>query len=200
MAMITSKKEYLYFLEQDGLALGIQRGGMAPKIRKAFSPDYVWKFEKLMRKLEYLTNTKQGIGGNARLLVARIAYSRLSVKLGFSIPINVFDAGLSIAHYGTIIVNSAAVVGKNCRLHAGVNIGATGGQREAPQIGDNVYIGPGAIIFGKISIANNITIGANATVNKSFSQEGVVLAGTPAKIVKENCPVWWKKHKLPLAL
>lgn len=52
---------------------------------------------------------------------------------GFSIPVNSFGPGLSIAHGGTIVVNNTARIGKNCRIHEGVTIGATGknGQAEA---------------------------------------------------------------------
>ena len=46
-----------------------------------------------------------------------------------------------------------------------MNIGAH--HDKASRIGNNVYIGPGAIIFGDIEIADNVSIGANATVNKS---------------------------------
>jgi len=45
-------------------------------------------------------------------------------------------------------------------------------------------------LFGDISLANNVTIGANATVNRSCEKERVVLAGTPAVIVKENAKNW----------
>lgn len=127
------------------------------------------------------------------LLIYYIAlkkYWALSIKLGFSIPVNTFGPGLSIAHYGTIIVNDNARIGANCRIHGCVNIGASKGSRKAPQIGNNVYIGPSAVIFGDIHIADNVTIGANATVNRSCEVENVVLAGSPAKIVKENCNNW----------
>ena len=120
----------------------------------------------------------------------RLRLRHLSYKLGYSIPINVFGPGLSLPHFGTIVVNSKARVGKNCRLHVCTNIGASAGKPGAPIIGDNVYIGPGAILFGNITIANNVTIGANATVNKSIEEKNVVIAGTPAKIVKENFPNW----------
>ncbi len=73
-----------------------------------------------------------------------------------------------------------------------------GGGKNAPQLGDNVYIGPGAILFGDINIANNVTIGANATVNKSFEQENVVLAGTPAKVVKEYAPAWVEFNRIKI--
>lgn len=69
-----------------------------------------------------------------------------------------------------------------------MNIGAH--HDKAPRIGNNVYIGPGAIIFGNIEIADNISIGANATVNKSFNEQNTVFAGTPAKVVKTEVPSW----------
>lgn len=108
----------------------------------------------------------------------KIKLSRLGLKLGFSISENTFEEGLSIAHYGTIIVNPNVRVGKNCRIHTGVNIGAdTNGN--TPVIGNTVYIGPGAKIFGGIKIGDNTAIGANAVVTKSFPGNGT-LVGMPA--------------------
>lgn len=45
-------------------------------------------------------------------------------------------------------------------------------------------------MLGYIAIANNVTVGANATVNKDYKGEYMVLAGTPAKVVKENASNW----------
>lgn len=104
----------------------------------------------------------------------------MGVKLGFTIPINVFGPGLNIHHYGFIVVNAHAKVGANCNIQQGVNIGQNYGNNDVPCIGNNVYIGPGAKIFGGIKIANNIAIGANSVVNHSFLTEGVTLAGVPA--------------------
>lgn len=129
-------------------------------------------------------------------LITRIRFRRLSISLGFQIPTNVFGPGLCIAHYGTIVVNKNTWVGSFCKLHAGVNIGASARREEAPRLGDNVYIGPGAIIFGGITIADNVTIGANATVNRSCDTEYCVLAGTPAKIVKKGMPNWLTLNKV----
>jgi serine O-acetyltransferase len=53
----------------------------------------------------------------------------------------------------------------------------------APKIGDHVYIGPGAKVFGDIEIADDVQIGANAVVNKSCMENGAVLVGVPAKII-----------------
>ena len=98
---------------------------------------------------------------------------------------NIFGPGLAIIHYGTIVVNPRAKVGANCRIHVCTNIGESGGVVGAPKIGDNVYIGPGAKIYGDITIANNTVVAANAAVNKSILEDGMLLAGVPAKAIKE---------------
>lgn len=189
--MIYSRKDLKHYLEEDRKALKVSDRFLW--IRQLIWPNEILKFERLLRYTEYYTNNRRGTRGKLLLpvfLFYRWKMKTQSIKLGFSIPCNVFGPGLAIAHYGTIVVNGGTRVGAYCRLHAGVNIGTSGGSRKAPLLGDNVYIGPGAILFGDIIIANNVTIGANATVNKSFERENVVIAGTPAKVVKENAPAW----------
>ena len=39
------------------------------------------------------------------------------------------------------------------------------------------------MLFGGIVIGNDVSIGANAVVNRSFP-DGVTLAGVPAKVIK----------------
>lgn len=53
-------------------------------------------------------------------------------------------------------------------------------------IGNGVYIGPGAKIFGPIEIANFVAIGANAVVNESVIESNVTVAGIPAKIISDK--------------
>ena len=183
--MITSKREYEYYLEADRIALDRKKkGGVIGTMNHFFFPDYIWLFQKRLRKFEFLLNTQSTIYSKARCKIAYWRYRRLGVRLGFTIPPNVFGPGLSIAHQGTIVVNTGARVGANCRLHVDINIGtAAGFENKAPQIGNNVYIGPGAKIFGAIQIADNVAIGANAVVNKTFGESGVVIGGVPAKVI-----------------
>lgn len=183
--MITSKKDYLYYISQDRMALGLPPPNIKQKVAYLFAPNYIYHFQKLLRKLEYYHNCKRGGFNKIICLLIKLRFRRASLKLGFSIPINVFGPGLAIVHYGTIVVNSNAQIGKNCRIHACTNIGASGGSKEAPKIGDNVYIGPGAKIYGNITIGNNNAIGANATVFKSFEESGMMIAGNPAKVIRE---------------
>ena len=189
--IISSKEQFKQWVLLDRKSSGFKASmSLNDKIHDLFAPNYISNFLYLLRKVEYITNCKTGPIWGGVLLFYRLRLRKLQVKLGFTIPINVFGPGLSIAHYGTIVVSQYAKVGANCRLHVGVNIGASGGGNDAPQIGDNVYIGPGAIIFGDIKIADNISIGANATVNKSFIENNVVVAGTPAKIVRKESVAW----------
>lgn len=111
----------------------------------------------------------------------------METRLGFSIPLNVFGSGLSIAHVGPIVVSPYARIGRNCRIHVGVNIGTRAGvPDEAPTIGDDVYIGPGAKLFGRIEVADRIAVGANAVVNKSFGEPGISIGGVPAKKISDK--------------
>jgi len=182
--MIKSKKDYLHYLEQDRIARGMDNGWKS-WFRQLIAPNYTWRFQKKLRKLEYYKNCRQDIFGRMYYLFLRLSFRRTSLKLGFSIPPNVFGPGLAIPHYGTIIVNNAAKVGPNCRIQACTNIGSSGGNKEAPIIGENVYIGPGAKIYGNITIGNNIAIAANSSVNRSFEEDNILIGGSPAKRIKE---------------
>lgn len=179
--MIQSKEDLKYYLECDKRALGYKRKRPLPFL------DEIWKFEILLRKLEYKKNTRKGFLGKISYILTYIRFRKMSVKLGFTIPPNVFGPGLCIAHYGTIVVNSNCKVGSNCRIYPNSNLGAnTGGPLDVPKIGNNVYIGPGAKIFGDVTIADNISIGANAVVTKSFLTPGITIAGVPAKKISDK--------------
>ncbi|MEP2058223.1 MAG: serine acetyltransferase [Maribacter litoralis] len=181
--MIKSKLDYKKYVEADRIALN-KSNSVRNRIHQALFPDYIWAFQKRLRKLEYYNNCRPDVFGRILYGFHRMKFRKQSLILGFSIPINTFGPGLAIVHYGTIVVSSNAIIGKNCRIHACTNIGASGGSNKAPQIGDNVYIGPGAKIFGNISLANNIAISANSSVNKSFSESNIMLAGSPAVKIK----------------
>lgn len=174
--MIKSKEDLKYYLKCDKVALKINSKKRFPSFF-----DSIWKYEIILRKCEYHQNTKH------RLLYYFYKYrlNRLGEKLTLKFEPNVFGPGLSIAHYGTIIVNPNAKVGANCRIHEGVTIGATNGSSNAPKIGDNCFIGSGAKIIGDIAIGNNVAIGAGAVVVSDI-KDNVTVGGVPAKIISNN--------------
>lgn len=62
------------------------------------------------------------------------------------------------------------------------------------RIGDHVWVGVGAIINKGSDIPADCIVGAMSFVNRRFDEEGVILAGTPAKIVKRNI-TWDRRRK-----
>lgn len=187
--MIQSKEDLDFYLEADRIALGrSNRSSLRDSIVTRFIvPDEVWEFEKLLRKCEYLRNCHHDKLSLLRFALLRRRLHRYQLMLGFYVSTNIFGPGLSISHPGTIIVNGAARVGANCRVHPGLTIGTEAGYDDrAPHLGDNVYIGPGVKIFGQIEIADNIAIGANSVVNRSFTEPGITIAGVPARKVSDK--------------
>lgn len=73
------------------------------------------------------------------------------------------------------------------QLHCGTASYNMGGGNNrypgVPTIGDNVDMTKGSIIMGGITIGNNVTIGANAVINKPVPDNAIV-AGVPAKILR----------------
>ena len=101
------------------------------------------------------------------------------------------------ANYGCTILDVNRVeIGKNCMLAPCVKIfSATHPVRAEERyngvelglpvkIGDNCWIGGGAIINPGVTLGDNVVVGAGAVVTKSFGNN-VVIAGNPAKIIKE---------------
>lgn len=109
------------------------------------------------------------------------------IKYGISLPYQTnIGSGLYIGHFGTIIIGSKVIIGNNCNLSQGVTIGVSNrGKPGSPVIGNNVYIGPGAKVFGAIKIGNNVAIGANCVVTKDIPDNSVVV-GIPGNIISFN--------------
>ena len=179
--LICSKQDLVEYLREDKKALckGNQK-------RPRWGRDEIWRFEILLRKTEYYTNCKKNIFDDLLYAYYKYRFHKMSVALGFSIPLNVFGKGLSIAHYGSIVVNHEARIGDNCRIQENVTIGSTGGSAKAPRIGNNVFIASGARIIGDLEIGDQCAIGANAVVTRSFVENHVTIAGVPAKVISQK--------------
>lgn len=80
------------------------------------------------------------------------------------------------------MINPKSVVGKNCVIGNNVSIVGQGPYKDCPVIGDNVYIGPGAVIQGPVVIESSVIIAPNAVVNKSM-HKNMIVGGVPAKII-----------------
>lgn len=87
-------------------------------------------------------------------------------------------------------------IGKRCMISHNVHIRTAGYDEntlgedkrqyvfENIEIGDFVWIGVNVYIKGGVKIGNNVIIGANSVVTKSFP-DNVVIGGIPARIIKQ---------------
>lgn len=121
-------------------------------------------------------------------LISRIWYKRLQVKFGIQIPFTTqIGDGLFLGHFGSIVINSKVVIGRNCNVAQGVTIGQIniGDKKGCPKIGDRVWIGANAVVVGNIEIGDDVLIAPLSYVNFSVPAKSVVM-GNPAKIVSDK--------------
>ena len=182
--MIQNKHDLKKYLEMDRIALGRH------KKRPKFIGDEIWKFEIILRKHEYYTNCSKNIFQKLLKKYYQLRHHYIGLRLGFEIPCNIFGGGLRINHYGLIVINPETKIGEWCDIHQAVNIGQNIESDSVPMIGDNVWIGPGVKIFGKIEIGDNTMIGAGAIVNKSFKDGNCRIAGNPARVISNESNVY----------
>ncbi len=119
------------------------------------------------------------------ILVCVLLGKVIEMVTGICIPMQcTIEEGLKIAHFGTIFFPSHGRIGRNCSVSHGVTLGLAGHgeERGGPVIGDRVYVGPQAIIVGKITIGNDVLICPGAVVLRSVPPRAVVL-GNPARVV-----------------
>ncbi|WP_333600064.1 serine acetyltransferase [Flavobacterium sp.] len=118
---------------------------------------------------------------------------RLKVKYGFDISYRTqIGKGFYIGHFGTIVIHGDAVIGENCNISQGMTIGVSnyGEKAGVPTIGNYVFIGPNAGVFGNITIGNHVTIGANAVVTDSIADNQTVLPAKSIIIDKDLSPFY----------
>lgn len=184
--MIRTRKELDFFIKADKLMnTGTYMFNFRQKLSLwlGFSPTLKWIC--LMRKTHFFKHQDSFLH---RLFYYfyKFRFRHYSKKLGFSIGEDVFGYGLVIPHYGTIVVGDTNRIGNFAVLHTGSCITENG-----VTAGDGLYISTGAVITKKVSLGNNVIIASNSVVNKSCTQNNVLLAGSPAKPVKDT-QTWYE--------
>ena len=118
---------------------------------------------------------------------------RLKVKYGFDISYRTqIGKGFYIGHFGNIVIHGDSVIGENCNISQGITIGISnfGEKKGVPTIGHDVFIGPGACVFGNVTIGNHVTIGANAVVTENIPNHTTVLSSKNTIINKDLSPFY----------
>ena len=67
-------------------------------------------------------------------------------------------------------------------------------------IGDNCFIGDGAIIMYGVSICDKVIVAAGSVVTKNINKEGVIVGGNPARIIGDIDSFMAKNEKKFLKL
>ncbi len=101
-------------------------------------------------------------------------------RLGYFIAPGVLGKGVRIYHRGGIIINTQSTIGDGCLFHGDNCVGNNGTDNRCPVLGKNVELGVGAKVIGDVVLADDICVGANAVVTKSFTEPGITIAGVPA--------------------
>jgi serine O-acetyltransferase len=98
-------------------------------------------------------------------------------------PMATIGEGLYIGHVGGVHISQYVVIGKNCDISHRVTIGASAmGRQGVPTIGDNVYIGTGSTLIGKIKVGNGVRIAANTLIIDDVP-DGATMMGVPGRIL-----------------
>lgn len=115
---------------------------------------------------------------------------RMMFKTGIQIPVGtIIGPGLKIGHFGNIVVNPSAIIGRNFNISNGCLVGnAQGKHAGAPVIGDNVVMFANSMVVGGVTVGNDVLIAPGAFVNFDVPNNSIVL-GNPGMIIsRESSP------------
>lgn len=171
---IQSRSDLEHFIAMDLKHRGLDRLPWLYQLRKP-----ILHFTVLLRLTEYRLNTARGPICRLWAKFSALRLKLLGAKLGFSICPNTIGPGLYLVHWGSVVISSQAIIGRNARIHACTQVS------RQPRIGDNVYFGPGSQILGDLSIGDDVTVGAGAIVFQDLPA-GVTVLGNPARVVKRS--------------
>lgn len=59
---------------------------------------------------------------------------------------------------------------------------------EPVRIGDNCWLGAGAIVLPGVQLGNHVVVAAGAVVTKSFLEDDILIGGVPARVIKKLGP------------
>lgn len=118
-------------------------------------------------------------------IIPKLLYWFDRIVFSTEIPSGVdIGKGTVFAHLGLgVVMHNRTVVGENCKIYQHVTIGSRNSVGP-PTIGNNVLIGTGAIILGKITIGDGASIGAGSVVLKDVPP-GATVVGNPARIINK---------------
>ena len=92
-----------------------------------------------------------------------------------------FGPRFVLIHATGVVINGGVQGGSGVHIEHQVTIGAE--KREAPRLGNDVFIGAGAKIIGSVTVGDGARVGANAVVVHDVPAHTTVV-GIPARVVR----------------
>jgi len=185
--MLSDFDRYSYMLELDGTAAlpfspRVVRYGRALLMCQGLKASLVYRVGHALVRW----SPKSGAARTVRFALRVghfIANRMVESATGISISEHaVIGKGLYIAHFSGVIIGVVRI-GDHCNLSHGVTIGRSGrrGQTARPVVGDRVWIGPGAVVTGALTIGEDSVVGANSVITRSVPPRATAL-GAPASV------------------
>lgn len=184
--MITTKSELKEYIKKDFAVYKMEHPMAA---RFTYGENWeLFSYVRNLRYLEFYTNKKQMPWDKVIRFFFWVKHRRNCKKLDITIAPNVCGPGLHLVHRGFRRFGGGKYmkIGENLTLLPMVLFGKKYPNVSTLEfcIGDNCYVGAGAIVLGPIKIGDNVTIAAGAVVTKDVP-DNCVVAGVPAKIIKK---------------
>jgi serine O-acetyltransferase len=112
---------------------------------------------------------QSGVFGWLVSKVYTLAYLFIRNVYGIEIPQDsVIGRRLWLPHAVGVVISGQAQIGDDCMIRQNVTVGRFGFGREreapVPKLGNNVMVGPGAVIVGGVTVGDGARIGPNAVV------------------------------------
>lgn len=107
MSKILTKSDLKRYLEIESQLYSRSR------ISEFLFPSCIGQLLSALRHLEYYTNRK-GVLSSVMKIFYHIRYRKLRLLTGLTIPPNTCAEGLTIYHTGSVVINSATKIGRNC--------------------------------------------------------------------------------------
>lgn len=154
---------------------------------------YSADFSGLLRALFKINGPALALVGHRMLqgnivlrVIGKILRKIVHLTYGIEIhPSAIIGERLLISHIGHVVIGKGVHIGANVTiLHfCTLGVAGSGDNRGYPVIGDNVYLGVGAVVIGTIRIGDDVTIGASSVVTKNIPDRAIC-AGNPARILR----------------
>lgn len=154
-------------------------------------PQALWRIRNvslyctIIHRRAHHYSKKSGLLNKLLSIYWRYRLNYVSRKYLFQVPYTVeIEFGFNFVHFGRLIIAPNVKIGNNCNIFTGVTIGSTtrGPKRGVPTIGNNVWIGPNAVVVGGIKIEDNVLIAGNSYVNFDVPANSIVI-GNPGKVI-----------------